>query len=115
MISGIQCEQGDILLVPFPFTDLSSVKQRPVLVLSSTEYNRNHEDIITCGITSNLKDREYSILLTNQEMLQGSLPKESRIKADKLFTLEKSIVKRKFGKVKSVVVSEVKKELVKII
>ena len=114
-MSGIQFEQGDILLVPFPFTNLSSVKQRPVLVLSSTKYNQEHEDIITCGITSNLKDKEYSLLLTNKELSQGILPKESRIKVDKLFTVEKSIVKKKFGRVKQSVLIEVKKEFLKII
>ena len=115
MMSGTQFEQGEILLVPFPFTNLSSIKKRPVLVISTSEYNKKNEDIITCGITSNLKDNECSILLTNKELLKGLLPKESRIKVDKLFTLEKSIVQRKFGKVKPSVLLEVRKELFKII
>ena len=115
MISGTQFEQGEIVLVPFPFTDLSSIKKRPVLVLSTNEYNRKHEDIITCGITSNLKDKECSILLINEELVRGILPKESRIKVDKLFTLEKGIVQKKFGKVKPIIISEVRKELIRII
>jgi len=49
MISGIMYEQGDVLIVPFPFTDLSAIKQRPVLVLSKKEYNKKTDDIITCG------------------------------------------------------------------
>tara|TARA_Y100000310_G_scaffold345532_1_gene466147 strand:- start:11220 stop:11567 length:348 start_codon:yes stop_codon:yes gene_type:complete len=115
MISGTQFEQGDIVLVPFPFTNLSGIKQRPVLILSSKEYNQKGEDIITCGITSNLSDKEHSILITEKEMLSGKLPKASRIKSDKIFTLEKSIVKRKFGKVNSSVLEKVKKEIFEII
>ncbi len=63
MISGIQYKQGEIILVPFPFTDLSGIKQRPVLVLSNGGYNTLSSDIITCGITSNLNDRSYGILI----------------------------------------------------
>ncbi len=37
---------GDVLLVPFPFTDQSTVKKRPAIVISSTLYNRQHIDLI---------------------------------------------------------------------
>ena len=55
-------EQGEILIVPFPFSDLSSIKQRPVLVLSKDIDNTSSNDVITCGITSFLKDTKYSII-----------------------------------------------------
>ena len=61
--SGTRFEQGDILILPFPFSDLSSIKQRPVLVLSNSEYNKKTEDIVTCGITSNPKGTSYSELV----------------------------------------------------
>ena len=44
--------QGDILLVPLPFTNLSSQKKRPVLVLSRQEYNAMTDDLIVAAITS---------------------------------------------------------------
>ena len=50
-------KQGDILLIPFPFTDLSSTKQRPVLVLSNTKYNESNQDIVVAAITSNLTEK----------------------------------------------------------
>ena len=45
--------QGDILLVPVPFTDLSAHKQRPVVVVSNDAYNRQTTDIVVVAMTSN--------------------------------------------------------------
>lgn len=115
MKSGMICKQGDIVIVPFPFTDLSGLKQRPVLVLSKGEYNRKTDDVITCGITANLKDSEYSVIVDNLGLTQGSIPVKSRIKVDKLFTLEQSIIKKKLGKINPKVLDEVKNEFVKLI
>ena len=115
MISGILFEQGDILIVPFPFSDLSSIKQRPVLVLSHTQYNRESNDIITCGITSNIKDTAYSVQITAKDLVSGNLPVASRIKVDKLFTLEKGIVKKRIGRIHQSTFERVKKELHKLV
>jgi len=115
MMSGTRFEQRDIVLVPFPFTDLSSIKQRPVLVLSNNRYNQKTEDIVTCGITSNLKDREYSVLITKKDLEAGSLPVKSRIKIDKIFTLKQSLIRRKLGKVDEKTFIEVKKEILRLV
>jgi mRNA interferase MazF len=95
MTFGIKYEQGDIVVVPFPFTDLSEVKQRPVFILSKKNASL---DVITCGITSHLKDTENSILITSDQLASGEIPTTSRIKVDKLFTLESSIILKKIGK-----------------
>jgi len=42
--------QGDILLIPIPFSDLTSSKKRPVLVLSNNDYNRKTEDVIAAAV-----------------------------------------------------------------
>ncbi len=115
MRSGTRFEQGDILVVPFPFSDLSTVKQRPVLVLSNNSYNTRNRDIITCAVTSNLKDSEHSVLIDNQDLKEGSIPKKSRIKVDKIFTLEQSIIKKKVARVNKRVFENVKGELGKLI
>ncbi len=114
MRSGTRFEQMDILIVPFPFTDLSGFKQRPVLVLSSNEYNRKTNDIVTCGITSNLKDADYSVLITNDDLDEGSIPARSRIKVDKIFTLDQGIVKKKVAKVNEKVLGMVKEKLFRL-
>lgn len=115
MISGITFEQGDILIVPFPFSDLSSIKQRPVLILSKSSYNREAEDIVTCGITSNLRDAMHSVLIDNKDLESGSIPRASRIKVDKLFTIEKSIVKKKIGKINYLTMDMVRKEFINLV
>jgi mRNA interferase MazF len=45
---------GDIILVPFPFTDQSAVKRRPAVVISSTAYHRTRPDIVIMAVTSQL-------------------------------------------------------------
>ncbi|MCD6212424.1 MAG: type II toxin-antitoxin system PemK/MazF family toxin [Sulfurovum sp.] len=47
--------QRDIVLVPIPFTDLTSKRHRPVVVVSNNGYNRKAEDIVVVAMTSNLK------------------------------------------------------------
>ena len=106
MMFGTKFKQGDILIVPFPFSELSSIKQRPVLVLSKN--NDISDDIITCGITSYLKDAENSILISNESLNKGNIPQESRIKVDKIFSLEKTIIKKKIGEINKDTMKKVK-------
>lgn len=104
--------QGDILLIPIPFTDLSSSKRRPVLVISNTEYNEKTEDIIVAAITSNIEEKDYSIVFKSSDMLKGNIKVDSCIRADKIYTLSKTIVVKKFGRVKKQVIDKVKEKIV---
>ena len=115
MKHGISYEQGEIVLAPFPFTDLSTVKQRPLLILSNNKYNSKTEDLITCGITSNPRDTEFSVIISNTDLISGQIPLESRIKVDKLFTLNQKIIKKKIGMVKKEILEQVKEEFLKIL
>lgn len=110
MIFGTRFEQGDILIVPFPFSNLRTIRQRPVLVISSNKCNKSSEDIIVCGITSNLKDAQCSVLIDNKCLLKGKLPVKSRIKVDKLFSIDKSIIKKKIARVNRETFGKVKEE-----
>lgn len=108
-------EQGEIIVVPFPFSDLSSIKQRPVLILSKNFDNNISDDVITCGITSNLKNTKYSILIDDKDLEKGEIPAKSRIKIDKLFTLDKNIIKKRIAKINKTTLSKVKEEFCKLI
>jgi len=114
MKSGTASEQGDIVLIPFPFTDLSSVKQRPVLILSNNDYNKETDDIVTCGITSNLKDAAYSVLIDKGDLINGDIPVKSRIKVDKIFTLDQSLIRKKLAIVNKRIVEKVKQEILNL-
>ncbi len=108
-------KQGEIIIVPFPFSDLSSIKQRPVLVLSKNTDNDKVEDIITCGITSNIKDPKYSVLIELNNLIEGEIPKPSRIKVDKLFTISQDIVKKKIGRINRETFEKVKTEFIRLV
>lgn len=94
-------KQREIVLVPFPYSDLSSSKRRPVLIISNNNYNKNYSDILVTVITSNLFMDEYSCELFNDDLELGMLPEPSIIKCHKLFTIEQTQVLRRFSIVKS--------------
>lgn len=96
--SGTRLDAGDIVLVPFPFTDLASVKVRPALVLSSAAFNRAGRDLVVCAMTSNVQDSAHSVLLAEGDLSEGHLPKPTRVKCGKLATLEHGLVRRRWGR-----------------
>jgi len=108
-------EQGEVVIVPFPFSDLSAIKQRPVLILSGDIDNKNSEDVITCGITSNLKDRKHSVLIDNKDLITGYVPRTSRIKVDKIFTLNQKIIKKRLAKLNMSIFDKVRKEFINLV
>jgi len=108
-------KQGEIIIVPFPFSNLSSIKQRPVLVLSKNTDNEKVEDVITCGITSNIKDSRYSVLIEKKNLVEGSIPKTSRIKVDKLFTISQDIIKKKVGRINRETFEKVRSEFIDLV
>lgn len=89
--------QRDILLVPFPFSDQSGQKVRPVLVLSHDTYSQFGEDIVVCGITSNLKMNKYSILIDGKNLDAGKLHEKSCIKVDSLLKISKKLIIKNIG------------------
>lgn len=108
-------KQGDILLIPVPFSDLTSSKKRPVLVLSNNDYNIKTEDIIVAAVTSNITSKDYNILISNKDMQEGNLHVSSSIRVDKIYTLSQSIVIKKFGTVKPEVINNIKEKLSRLI
>ena len=94
--------QRDIVLLAFPFSDLKTQKVRPAIVISNNQYNQKHEDVIAIPMTSNLKVREYAILITNNDLEYGNLIRDSKAKIDRIFSVSKSLIRLKIGKVKSV-------------
>lgn len=115
MKSGIICEQGDVVLVPFPFSDLSGTKKRPVLILSKTEYNQSTEDAITAGITSNIRKITGSLIIGSNNFETGNISAVSMVRADSLFTIHQGLIIKKIGKLDNVTFQKVKDKLNEII
>jgi len=103
--------QRDILIIPIPYTDMSTTKRRPVMVLSNDKYNSSSDDIIVVGITSNISNKEYAVLLDNSGMEFGNIPKTSNIRADKIYALSQKIVVKKYGRVNKITFKAVVQKL----
>jgi mRNA interferase MazF len=105
--------KGTIVLTPFPFTDLSSTKIRPAVVVSSSRKLGN--DVIVAFISSKIIEPilETEFLLTNDhpDFKKTRLKKNSVFKMDKIITLETSILVGEIGKVSPSIMKELDKRL----
>ena len=87
---------GDIVLVPFPFTNQVITKKRPAVIISSGAYNRQRPDIILMAVTSQMQSANYFGDMTISQWQQAGLLKPSVIKP--IFTtVEKGLVLKKLG------------------
>ena len=80
--------KGDIVVIPFPFSDLSANKRRPAVVLASLP----GDDLIMAQITSKAVTDSLAVTIEPSDMIGGSLSVASNIRPNKLFTADKSIV-----------------------
>ncbi len=85
-------EVGDVVVVKFPFSDLSNFKLRPALIL----FNENY-DYVLCQITSQSYNDSDSIKLLDVNFISGSLNRTSYIRPFKLFTANNEIITRKLA------------------
>lgn len=88
---------GDLVLVPFPFTDQSGTKKRPAVVVSSAVYNSARRDLVLMAVTSQVRAALGVGEVAVVEWKQAGLLKSSVIKPV-LTTVEKGLVLRKLGR-----------------
>ena len=88
------------MLITFPFSDLASAKVRPAIVLSNDRYNRGSEDFVAVPLTSNLRLRDYAILITGNELESGKLIVDSKVKVDRIFSVSQQLVRMKIGRIR---------------
>jgi mRNA interferase MazF len=87
---------GDVVLVPFPFTDQSGVKKRPAVVVSSARYHANRRDLVIMAITSQLRPHPAFGESTVAEWKKAGLIAPSAVKPV-LTTIENRLVLKKLG------------------
>lgn len=109
--------RGDIVLVPFPFTDFSTLKQRPALVISSDAFNRSHEDVILVALTSQSgsasKGGNYHI--KGAEQKRSGLLREGVVLVGKIITIDQRLIRGTLGTLSPKVLEEISKRISKII
>lgn len=103
--------RGDIVVLPFPFSDLSETKRRPALVLVPL----TGSDLILCLITSQVKTDSYTIPLKSSNFESGSLKKDSYIRINRLFTADEQIILYKAGHLKAETLADVISRLITLL
>ena len=94
-------ERGDLLLVPFPFTDLSATKRRPVLALTASD---RYGDFVALPVTSQ-PQTEHGLALTAADLVSGSLPAASWIRTNRVVTLNSALVVKSVGRISDAIVT----------
>ena len=102
--------RGDVVVIPFPFSDFTQAKRRPALVLSVLPGN----DLILCQITSQKVRDVYAVTLRDEDFESGSLNRISNIRPSRLFTADENIVLYKTGNLKMNKVDEVLRTLINL-
>lgn len=86
-------QPGEVVLIPFPYTDLATTKRRPVLVLRPPD---SFGDFLAAAVTSHAGHID-ALALTQTDLQEGVLPKLSFVRTTKLYTLNERVVVHRFG------------------
>jgi len=100
-----QMQKGDIVLLPFPFTNLKGSKTRPALILIASDL-----DITVAFITTQLFFAESTDIILDPNTENG-LKKESLVRLNKIATIDKGIVLGKLGEIDELAINKINKNL----
>jgi mRNA interferase MazF len=103
--------KGDVVVVPFPFSDLTQAKRRPALVIAVLQ----GDDVILCQITSQTVADRYAITIGMDDFSTGSLNQVSNVRPNRLFTADRQIILYKVGQLTSEKFDEVIAKIVDIL
>ena len=105
--------QGDIVLVPFPFSDQSGNKRRPALVISNNSVNKT-QDILLVQITKNDRSDEFSVKLDHKD-LTVPLQYVSEVRCHKILVTDKGLIVKKISAVTKSVLKTVSEKICDIV
>ena len=94
--------KGNVVVIPFPFSDLSMAKRRPALVLADLEGN----DILLCQITSRCSNEKQVVALKTTDFESGTLTVNSYIRPERIFTADKNIILKTVGIVSNNIINK---------
>ncbi|MCK4905696.1 type II toxin-antitoxin system PemK/MazF family toxin [bacterium] len=103
--------KGDVVVIPFPFSDLTQAKRRPALVISVLDGN----DLILCQITSRAVKDNYAISLNEKDFNTSSLKQPSNVRPNRIFTADNNIILYRIGNLKQNKTDQIIEKIIKII
>ncbi|MDG6026653.1 MAG: type II toxin-antitoxin system PemK/MazF family toxin [Candidatus Brocadia sp.] len=103
--------KGDVVVVPFPFSDLTQVKRRPALVITALE----GDDVILCQITSQTIKDNYALSPDDKNFETGSLKQSSNVRPNRIFTVDSHIILYRAGNLKIEKLTEIVDKAVEVI
>jgi len=103
--------KGDVVVAPFPFSDLTAAKRRPALVVAPL----TGDDVILCQITSKSVFDSYAISITKADFASGGLPLDSYVRPNRLFTADSNIIMYRAGTLSSPKVREAVAKIIEIV
>ncbi len=103
--------KGDVVVIPFPYSDLTETKRRPALILAQLR----GDDVVLCQITSQTVRDEYALEVKDSDFKSGSLRQSSNIRPNRLFTADQGIILYKVGRVKAEIISNTIEKVIKIL
>jgi mRNA interferase MazF len=103
--------KGDVVVIPFPFSDLSQSKRRPALVIAPLE----GDDVILCQLTSKAVEDPYAVPIDDSDFTSGNLKQPGNIRPNRLFTADTHIILYRVGSLKKETLAQVIEKLVTII
>ncbi len=104
--------KGDVVVLPFPFSNLAASKRRPALVIAPV---LPHNDLILCMITSQSTMDSGAVPISQADFTTGGLPQASNVRPNRLFTAEDSIILRTAGRLTAEKVDAVVAEIIRIV
>ena len=107
-------QQKELVLLPYPFSDQGGSKVRPAVIVSNDNFNRRCEDCVMVPLTTVIKDEPFSLLISQDSLESGKLLKQSRVRIDKIFTIKKTLIIMKIGKINDKTIEKIKFEISKI-
>lgn len=98
---------GQVVSSVFPFSDLTSKKLRPAIIVAIGDF----DDIILCQITSKIYSSSKPIYLASSDFAKGNLPLDCYVRPDKLFTADESTIRKVYGTVKPLKLQQILTEI----
>ncbi len=110
-------KSGDVVLLPFPFTNLTTTKQRPAVIISTESFHARQLDVIVLAVTSHVPPslNPEDHLLNPSDQRAAGLPKPSIVKCAKLLTIDRRLIRKTLGHLSSETLHQLKQRLLAVL